>query len=88
MNVNKLIDALKRYIANRRQPSWNKMADVDAVFDEMIALGLNGISASAGTFIGNMPNGEVVIASTDNDKIFIGVGEYLHVFENLKQMSK
>lgn len=69
MNNEKLLAACRNYQTNRaaqKEKKWDKIADCEAIFVEMKALGAQGCSGSAGFFSG---------AISDNEQLFVNIGD-------------
>ena len=80
MNVTHLIYLVKGYARHRREqgPNWDKQFDCQAIFNEMIRLGIRGCSGTSGCFTGTVEGGKCfAIALNDEEDIVCGVGDGL-----------
>ena len=69
MNTENLLTACQIYQTNRaaqKEKKWDKIADCEAIFVEMEALGAQGCSGSAGFFSG---------AISDKEQLFVYIGD-------------
>lgn len=73
IDTTKILAVAQTYQKNRKSVNWDKTADCQMIFNEMIAAGLENCYRYDGVFYGVSKNNKVFILHCDGKRIQIGL---------------